>query len=74
MPDTSYPFADLSLARRLEKTEAQGNVQFIEARAKAFPDLGAEWIEVAGTRAMFYGPTSPISHTFGLGMFISVNI
>jgi hypothetical protein len=69
MPATSYPFADLTLARRLEKTEAQGNVQFIEARAKAFPALGAEWIEVAGTRAMFDGPTSPISQTFGLGMF-----
>ena len=26
-------------------------------------------MEVAGTRAMFDGPTSPISQTFGLGMF-----
>jgi hypothetical protein len=35
--DDPYPFADLALARRLEKTEAQGNVNFVEARAKAFP-------------------------------------
>lgn len=63
-----YPFADLDLARRLERTEARGNVGFIEARAKAFPDLGAKWIEVAGTSAMFDGPGSPVTQTFGLGM------
>ena len=64
-----FPFADLALARRLERTEARGNVQFVEARAKAFPDRGAEWREIAGTYAMFDGATSPITQTFGLGMF-----
>jgi hypothetical protein len=64
-----YPFADIELARRLEKTEGQGNVDFIEARKEAFPDVGAEWIEVAGTRAMFDGPGSPLTQTFGLGVF-----
>jgi hypothetical protein len=65
----NYPFADIELARRLEKTEGQGNANFIEARKKAFPDSGAEWIEVAGTRAMFDGSGSPLTQTFGLGMF-----
>ena len=69
MNNQSYPFADLALARRLERTEAHGNAAFVEARAQAFPDSGAEWIEVDGTYAMFDGPTSPISQTFGLGMF-----
>jgi GNAT superfamily N-acetyltransferase len=64
-----YPFADIDLARRLERTEAHGNVEFIEARKKAFPDRGATWIEVAGTRAMFDGVGSPLSQTFGLGVF-----
>jgi GNAT superfamily N-acetyltransferase len=64
-----YPFADLELARRLERTEARGNAQFVEARARAFPDVGAKWIEVAGTCAMFDGPGSPVTQTFGLGMF-----
>jgi len=64
-----YPFADIDLARRLERTEAHGNVEFIEARQKAFPDRGATWIEVAGTRAMFDGVGSPLSQTFGLGVF-----
>ena len=68
-----YPFADLDLARRLERTEARGNSGFVEARAKAFPDLGAKWIEVAGTSAMFDGPGSPVTQTFGLGMFEPLN-
>jgi GNAT superfamily N-acetyltransferase len=63
-----YPFADLDLARRLERTEASGNIEFVEARAKAFPDRGATWIEVAGTFAMFDGVGSPLTQTFGLGI------
>jgi hypothetical protein len=65
----NYPFADIDLARRLERTEAQGNVDFVEARKKAFPDRGATWIEVAGTFAMFDGVGSPLTQTFGLGAF-----
>jgi hypothetical protein len=69
----NYPFADLTLARRLEATEAHGNVAFVEARAKALPESGATWIEVAGTYAMFDGPQSPISQTFGLGILHPVS-
>jgi hypothetical protein len=64
-----YPFADLELARRLERTESLSNAGFVEARAKAFPNVGAEWTEVAGTYAMFDGAGSPVTQTFGLGMF-----
>lgn len=67
--DISYPFADLELARRLERAEARGNAGFVEARAKAFPDVGAEWVEIAGAYAMFDGLGSPVTQTFGLGMF-----
>jgi len=62
-------FADLVLARRLERAEAQSNVDFVEARAGAFPGSGAQWIEVAGAYAMFDGITSPLTQTFGLGLF-----
>ena len=65
---TLYPFADIDLARRLERTEARGNVQFVEARARAFPDRNATWIEVAGTYAMFDGVGSPLTQTFGMGV------
>ena len=64
-----YPFADIDLARRLERAEAHGNVEFVEARKRAFPDRDAAWVEVAGTYAMFDGVGSPVTQTFGLGIF-----
>lgn len=65
----AFVFSDLALARRLEKAEAYGNAEFVEARAKLFPESGAQWIEVAGAYAMYDGATSPITQTFGLGLF-----
>jgi len=65
----SYPFVDIDLARRLERTEAMGTVKFIEARVKAFPDSRATWRRVGGTFAMFDAVNSPLTQTFGLGMF-----
>jgi GNAT superfamily N-acetyltransferase len=62
-------FSDLSLSRRLERTEARGGVEFVEARARVSPESGACWMEVAGAYAMFDGVESPITQTFGLGMF-----
>jgi len=62
-------FSDLALARRLEKAEAQSNVDFVEARAQVSPDIGAEWTEVAGAFAMYDGPASPLTQTFCLGLF-----
>ena len=70
--EEQYPFADIELARRLERTEAQGGVNFIEARVKAFPKMGAQWIEVAGAYAMLDAPGSPLSQTCGLGVFQSI--
>src|SRR4051812_24206621 len=66
---TDYPFADLALSQRLERAEALNNSRFVEARARLFPASGASWIEVAGARAMFDGPSSPATQTFGLGLF-----
>jgi acetyltransferase (GNAT) family protein len=59
---------DHALASRLERAEAKANVASIEARAAAEPHVGATWIEVDGTFAMFDGPQSPLTQTFGLGM------
>ena len=61
--------ADLPLARRLERAEGRACAGFVEARAQLDPASGAEWIEVAGTYAMFDGPRSPVTQTFGLGIF-----
>jgi hypothetical protein len=66
------PFSDLTLARRLERAEAHSNARFVEARARLFPERDAKWIEVAGAYAMFDGPASPLTQTFGLGLFEKV--
>lgn len=62
-------FSDLELSRRLEGAEAHANAKFVEARARAYPESGAQWIAVAGAYAMFDGVSSPITQTFGLGLF-----
>jgi regulator of sirC expression with transglutaminase-like and TPR domain len=51
----TFILSDLALARRLERADAQGNLEFVEARAKLFPDSGAEWLEVGGAYAMYDG-------------------
>ena len=60
-------FADLDLARRLDRAEAEGGARFVEARARAFPESGATWIEVAGAYAMYDGAASPVTQTSAWG-------
>ena len=62
-------FLDKSFSQKLERTEARTNADFVETRARLFPASGAEWIEVAGAYAMFDGVESPLTQTFGLGVF-----
>ncbi len=70
----NYPFVDLTLARRLERTEALACADFVETRARLQPESGAAWIEAAGAYAMFDGVGSPITQTFGLGVFEPVTV
>lgn len=65
----TYTFSDIALARRLERAEGGSNADFVEARASTQPESGAQWIEVAGAYAMFDGADSPLTQTFGLGIF-----
>ncbi|HEX7831305.1 MAG TPA: GNAT family N-acetyltransferase [Thermoanaerobaculia bacterium] len=69
MHEPQYAFADLALSRRLERCEASANAALIEARARLSPQSGAAWIECAGAYAMFDGVGSPLTQTFGLGVF-----
>ncbi|MEP6704072.1 MAG: hypothetical protein ABJB34_04650 [Acidobacteriota bacterium] len=62
-------FSDKSLSQKIERTEARATVDFVEARARFEPESGATWIDVGGTYAMFDGPESPCTQTFGLGVF-----
>jgi hypothetical protein len=65
-------YSDKSLSQKLERTEARANASFVETRARLEPSTGATWIEVAGAYAMFDGPGSPCTQTFGLGLFDNV--
>jgi hypothetical protein len=62
-------YSDKNLSQKLERTEARSNADFVEARARMFPGSGAEWTEVGGAYAMFDGVESPLTQTFGLGVF-----
>jgi hypothetical protein len=59
----------LALSQRLERAEGSANARFVEARARIRSDSGACWTEIAGAYAMFDGPASPCTQTFGLGLF-----
>jgi hypothetical protein len=63
------PFSDLSLSRRLERAEGHASVEYAEARRRLYPDSGATWIECAGAYAVFDGVDSPLTQSFGLGIF-----
>jgi GNAT superfamily N-acetyltransferase len=71
IPDSgdAYPFVDLALSRRLEGAEGRGNVEFVEARALFDPASGARSIEVAGACVNYDGAGSPLTQSFGLGVF-----
>lgn len=62
-------YSDIELARQLERTEALANADFVTTRAAIEPASGAKWIQVGGAFAMFDGVESPLTQTFGLGMF-----
>lgn len=70
----SVPFADANLARRLERAEGATNAAFVDARAALDPDSGAMWRSVAGVYAMYDGGDSPMTQTFGLGIFEPVGV
>lgn len=62
-------YVDRNFSQKLERTEARANADFVETRGRLFPDTGATWIEVGGAYAMFDGVGSPLTQTFGLGIF-----
>jgi hypothetical protein len=62
-------FSDFVLSKRLERAEGHACLQYAEARRRLFPDSGAEWMECAGAYAVFDGIESPVTQSFGLGLF-----
>lgn len=62
-------FMDLDLSRRLERTEGAVSATFPPVKQRLMPEVGAAWRDFAGTYAIFDGHDSPLSQTFGLGLF-----
>lgn len=62
-------FSDLALSRRLERAEGHACAQFAEARRRLYPDSGSEWMKLSGAYAVFDGIGSPLTQTFGVGLF-----
>jgi GNAT superfamily N-acetyltransferase len=67
--EVRYPTTDLTLAQRLEGAEAATNIAFVQGRGRVAPVVGATYLHVGGVAAMFDGPESPLTQTFGLGVF-----
>jgi len=64
-----FLFADVALSRRLEQAEGEACVDFAAAGQRVYPETGAKWIACAGAYAVFDGIDSPVTQTFGLGLF-----
>jgi GNAT superfamily N-acetyltransferase len=62
-------FMDIELARRLEHAEGAVGSSFVAVSQRTAPDVGATWRDFAGTYAIFDGVDSPLTQTFGLGLF-----
>jgi len=67
--DLTHPFADRALSQRFERAEGNANRSFVEARRRLEPSVGAAWTGCGGALAMFDGAASPLTQTFGLGLF-----
>lgn len=65
----AFPYSDLELSRRLEAAEGDTNRDFVETHARLDPASGAATMRSGGVRAQFDGSDSPMTQTFGLGLF-----
>jgi len=63
------PQVGVELARRLERAEVLSTVAYAEARRSLQPARGAGWLEIGGVHAVFDGVDSPLTQSFGLGVF-----
>lgn len=61
-------FADLDLARRIERSEALSARACAKSVSRRHPDVGAPVLEVGGGVAVFAGVDSPISQAVALGL------
>ncbi|MEZ5308797.1 MAG: GNAT family N-acetyltransferase [Pyrinomonadaceae bacterium] len=61
--------SDKNLSQKIEATEGGVSAEFCRSRARLEPGCGSTAERIGGAFAMFDGPDSPLTQTFGLGMF-----
>jgi hypothetical protein len=66
-------FSDSALSKRLERAEGFACAQYAEAHRRLFPQSSTEWTTCAGAYVVFDGVDSPVTQTFGLGLFENVS-
>jgi GNAT superfamily N-acetyltransferase len=69
LSDVSYPLSDAALSQRLEECEGKTNAAFVDAHARIAPDARIAWMRCAGAYVLYDGVGSPLTQTFGLGLF-----
>jgi hypothetical protein len=62
-------FSNKALSQQLEGAEARFNAAIVDSHAKYSSGSHVEWKEIGGVHAMFDGVESPLTQTFGLGLF-----
>jgi GNAT superfamily N-acetyltransferase len=62
-------FADIALAKRLERAEGFACLTYADARKRLYPDCLSEWKECGGAYLVFDGVGSPVTQSFGLGIY-----
>jgi GNAT superfamily N-acetyltransferase len=60
---------DLNLARRLEETESFASEIFARSFSRRRPEVGVAVEPLAGGRAVFAGPGSPLTEAKGMGLY-----
>lgn len=73
MTSHAEPFCDLELARRLESAEGAGSAEFVRTRARLDVSSRAVVERVASAWLMYDGAESPLTQSFGLGLFETVS-
>ena len=61
-------FCDHTLARRVESLDAIAGKEYAVAHRALYPNVAADYVEVAGGFASFAGVNSPLTQAFALGM------